>query len=119
VGKGFSRAINSCRIFITTGGILHTAHAKYVEILASKSLLMADEPIGAERLGLKDGYNYVKISADDVMDKIDYYLGRPDEAQAIAERGYFTALQRHSCYVRAVEFYEAIRNHLGTQGRIR
>jgi hypothetical protein len=31
VGNGFSKAINSCQLFITTGGTYRNAHAKYVE----------------------------------------------------------------------------------------
>jgi hypothetical protein len=108
IGEGFSRAINSCRIFVTTSGIFRNAHAKYVEILASRSLLLADEPIGAERLGLEDGVNYVRISADDVLDKIDYYLAHPAEAELIAEAGYATAFRLHHCYRRAQEFYDAM-----------
>lgn len=108
VGRGFSRAINSCRMFITTGGIYRNAHAKYVEILASGTLLMADEPVNFERLRLHDGVNYVKISEQDVMDKIEYYLDRPDLCAKIAENGYNTALRYHTCYARALDFREAM-----------
>jgi hypothetical protein len=108
VGEGFSRAINSCRMFITTGGRGRNAHAKYVEILASGSLLLADEPIGFERLGLEDGVNYVRIAGDDVLDKVDYYLVHPEEAERIAAAGYSLAHRLHHCYRRALEFYEAI-----------
>ena len=116
VGPGFSRAINSCRLFLTTGGIHRNAHAKYVEILASRTVLMADEPVGAERIGLEDGFNYVKVSLDDVMDKIDYYLAAPDLCNKIAENGYITALRYHTCYTRAVEFHEAIRERSNSSG---
>jgi hypothetical protein len=113
VGIGFSQAINSCRLFVTTGGNLRNPHAKYIEILASNSLLLADEPVGADRLGLQDGFNYVKISEDDVEDKIDYYLAHREEAQTIATRGFHQALKRHNCYTRAVEFHEALAPLLG------
>lgn len=105
VGQGFSKAINSCRIFITTGGRFRNAHAKYVEILASKSLLMADEPIGWEGLRLADGVNYVQVSEDNVVEKIDYYLARPELAQQIAESGHALALRYHNCYARAMDFH--------------
>lgn len=108
VGQGFSKKINSCKMFVTTGGIFRNAHAKYVEILASRTLLLADEPIGWEHIGLQDGFNYVKISEEDVLDKIHYYLSRPEEAEEIATNGYATALKRHSCYQRAVEFHDGI-----------
>ena len=109
VGRGFSKAINSCRLFITTSGTYNQVHAKYVEIMASRSLLMADEPKGGETLHLKDGVNYVRISEHDVMDKVHWYLNHPDVAEEIADAGYRTAMRFHNCYARAVDFYEAAR----------
>ena len=107
VGENFSRAINSCRIFITTSGKYKTPNPKYVEILASKSVLMAEEPMGADALRLQDGVNYVKITEADVLEKIDYYLARPDLCSQIAEAGYRTAMQHHTGNVRAQQFCEA------------
>ena len=116
VGRNFSKAINSCRIVITTGGKYRNAHAKYVEILASRSLLLADEPVGAEILHLVDGYNYVRIDENDVEDKIEYYLKHPDLCHDIARAGYVTAMRFHNCYARAVDFYDATRDILSKSG---
>lgn len=112
VGKNFSKAINSCKIFITTGGINRNPQPKIFEALASKTLLMSDEPQSAEMLGLQDGITYVKISKSTVLDKIDYYLSHPEEAERISEAGYQLSMRRHSCYARAMEFYEAIQPRL-------
>lgn len=112
VGQNYSKAINSCKIFITTGGILKNAHAKYIEILASKALLFADEPIGCERLGLIDGYNYVKICKEDVIEKLHYYLAKPDLIKEISNNGYSLAINKHNCYVRAAEFYNEIKSKI-------
>ena len=112
VGRNFSKAINSCKIFVTTGGKYRNAQPKIFEALASKTLLMSDRPIGADRIGLRDGVNYAKISEDDILDKIDYYLAHPDLCAEIAETGYNLALRRHSCYVRAIEFYEQVSGRL-------
>lgn len=108
VGAGYSRAINSCKMFVTTSGRWRNPNAKYIEILASRSLLLADEPVGAGGLGFEDGRNYVRISEDDVEEKIDYFMKHPGVADAIATRGYHLALKHHNCYARAVEFYEAL-----------
>jgi len=118
VGSGFSRAINSCRMFVTTAGSLRNANAKYIEILASRSLLLADEPLGADRLGLEDGLNYVKLTEENMDDKIAYFLRHPEEAEAIATRGYELALKHHTCYTRAVEFFEAMRPKLDERERL-
>jgi hypothetical protein len=113
IGVNFSKAINSCKIFITTGGIYKNAQPKIFEALASKVLLMSDEPLGSKEIGLQDGFNYVKISENDVMSKVDYYLTHPDQCEEIAEAGYQLALRKHSCYVRAIDFYKQIRIKLG------
>ena len=115
VGKNFSKAINSCRIFITSGGIYRNAQPKIIEALASKTLLMSDEPVGADRIGLQDELNYVRITEDDVLEKVEYYLEHPDLCAAIAENGYQLALHRHSCYTRAVEFYKQVSGRLQAQ----
>jgi len=73
---------------------------------------MSDEPQSAEMLGLQDGITYVKISKSTVLDKIDYYLFHPEEAERISEAGYQLSMRRHSCYARAMEFYEAIQPRL-------
>lgn len=108
VGAGFSKKINACRIFITTGGRYRNLHAKYFEILASKSVLFADYAEGAEEMHFQDGENYVRIEAHNILDKIDYYLARPDELSRIAEAGYLTAMKYHSCYARALDFRAAV-----------
>lgn len=105
VGENFSKTINSCKIFVTTGSKLHNAQPKIFEALASKVLLMSDEPVGAGLIGLRDGINYVRITPNDVISKIDYYLARPDLCDQIAEEGYQLAIRRHSCYARASDFY--------------
>lgn len=108
VGVNFSHAINSCKIFITTSGNLQHVHPKIIEALASKTCLFSDEPVGMTDLGLVDGIHYIKITPDTVIDKIDYYLTRPDLIEEIAENGYCLAMQRHTNYARAFDFYKAI-----------
>jgi hypothetical protein len=104
VGENFSRAMNSCRIFITTGSQYRNPHAKYVESIASKTTLLADEPLGAEGLRLKDGVNYVRMTEETIFDLLDYYLPRQELCEQIAEQGYRTAMQYHTCYARARDF---------------
>jgi hypothetical protein len=108
VGVGYAKKINSCRIFITTSGLLTNLHAKYFEILASKSALFADFAEGASELHFRDGENYVRIEPGNVMDKIDYYLARPALLEKIAEAGYVMVMKHHSCYARAMDFRDRV-----------
>ncbi len=108
VGKGFSQLINSCKLFITTGGKYKHPNPKYVEIMASGAALMAEEPFDMDALHLKDGENYIKITEDDVIEKIGFYLARPELTEKIAAAGYKTAMRFHSCFARAVDFMDAV-----------
>lgn len=102
IGKSFSEAINQCKIFVTTGNLQYRNFTpKYIEIMASKACLFATEPLDAEVIGLEDGVNYVRISVDDVQDKVRYYLAHEEELNRIAENGYRFALNRYSCYAQA------------------
>lgn len=102
IGKSFSEAINQCKIFITTGSLQYRNFTpKYIEIMASKACLFATEPLDAEVIGLEDGVNYVRISVDDVQDKVRYYLAHEEELNKIAENGYRFVLERYSCYAQA------------------
>jgi GT2 family glycosyltransferase/glycosyltransferase involved in cell wall biosynthesis/tetratricopeptide (TPR) repeat protein len=105
VGVRFSKLINSCRLFITTSGRYRCPFPKYIEILASKTVLLGEEPEGSEQLHLQDGINYVKINEHDIIDKIDYYLAHPELCEQIALAGFETAMRYHSCYSRALDFY--------------
>jgi len=108
VGIGFSRAINSCRMFVTTGSHRRHLHAKYVEALASHTVLLADAPESAERFGLRDGHNYIQCNEHDIVDKVHYYLDRPELCNAIADAGYQLAISRHTCFHRAAELLDIV-----------
>jgi len=117
IGKNFSQALNSSKISITTAGVYKNAHAKYIEILASKSLLLAEEPIGFEKIGLIDGVNYVKINKSNLLDQIYYYLSHPEITDEITNEGYKLAINRHNCFARATDFYNEINSKLRSNGK--
>jgi hypothetical protein len=108
VGVGFSKKINSCRMFIATGSC-GAANAKYVETPASGTLLLATEAAGVDELGLVNGETYVEISENNVTEVVNHYLTHPDEAQRIAHNGYRLAVQRHNCHTRAQEVIMELR----------
>jgi spore maturation protein CgeB len=114
VGENFSRAMNSCRIFVTTGSQYRNPHAKYVESMASRTMLLADEPLGAAELRLENGVNYVKMTEETIFDLLDYYLSRPRLCEEIAEQGYRTALKHHTCHARALDFERIITERFPT-----
>lgn len=112
VGRNFSMKLNSCRMFIVTGGVYHLPFAKYMEALASHTLLLATEPLWENVIHLKNGLNYVRITEEDVLEKVEYYLRHREEAERIAENGYDTAMRYHTCYTRAYEVNQRLKTQI-------
>jgi len=114
IGKSFSEAINRCKIFITTGSLMYRNFTpKYIEAMASKACLFANEPLDAELIGLIDGVNYVKITENDIEDKIRYYLDNEDERISIAEKGHQLVMNKYSCYKQAEFVFNQLIDELG------
>lgn len=105
VGEGFSRAINRCKIFITTSGIHKHPNPKYLEILASGTVLLADTPDDRGYLRLNSGSQYINLCEHDVVDTIVDLLKSPDRLRYVATEGWKVA-QKHNCYERARRFME-------------
>lgn len=112
IGKHFSQAIGSCKIFVTSGNLTYKNFApKFVEILASKTCLFSNEPLDVEVLGLIDGVNYVSVTEENFEDKIKYYLEHDAEREQIAINGYCLALEKYSCYAQPMYVYKQLINH--------
>lgn len=108
VGRGYSRDINRCRGFLASGGRPNLPLARYFETMASGAVVFGIEPIGAAQLGLIDGENYVAVTPETLQDKLHYYLSRPEEEARIRRNGYRLAMERHSCFRRAMDFLSII-----------
>ncbi|MGE5402771.1 MAG: glycosyltransferase [Ignavibacteriales bacterium] len=112
IGRNFSRLLNSCKMHVVTGSRYRNPFGKYFETMASNSLLLGIEPEGWEELGFVDGYNYVKVSEKDIVEKVEYYLSRPELISQIAQEGYNLAMKKHTCYARALELSDKITGKL-------
>lgn len=111
IGKSFSEAINQCKIFFTSGNLQYRNFApKFIEIMASKACLFANEPLDSEIIGLIDGVNYVKVDENNIEDKIRYYLAHEEERCEIAENGYRLAFEKYSCYAQANYIFNQLVN---------
>ena len=108
-GRRYSQAVNSCRIFVTSGNLEYkNITGKHAEVLASGAGLFTTECMDEQLLGLVDGYNYVKITSGNFEEKIRYYLAHTEELEQIAEHGYQLAMERYNCYAQAYTFYAQI-----------
>lgn len=110
IGAGYSKTINSCKMFVNTCGRYKCPNSKYFSILASKTTLLAEEPLKAAELHLIDMETYIKITPDTIVDIIEFCLKNPDKATEIAKNGYEVAMKYHTCYARANDFYQEIKN---------
>jgi hypothetical protein len=103
VGENYARAINRSRIFLSCTGKYRIPFIKLYEVLACNTLLMCDRPSGAGELGLVDGETYVEVDRVNFLEKIHYYLKRPDDLRRIAQNGSRLFLERHTVDIRARE----------------
>lgn len=80
--------------------------------LACKSFVLHPFVKGMDRF-FEDGESLVYWKGkDDLFDKIDYYLDRPDERNRIAETGYALVKSRDTWDFRMEEFWEILKSDL-------
>ncbi|HHX76792.1 MAG TPA: glycosyltransferase [Firmicutes bacterium] len=108
----FAREINKAKIFFTDDSIYKYPVAKYFEVLACNTLLLAPGSRELKDLGFIDGKTFVEINADNYYEKALYYLKKEAERKAIALRGYQMVRERHSTEVRAAQFIYCLKKFL-------
>ena len=107
-GNAYARAINRSRIFASCTGRYRIPFIKLYEVLACRTALMCDEPMGAECLGLQEGSNYIRVAADDFLQTARHYLQAPDELARVAGNALELSSSRHTVDVRAAEFGQTL-----------
>lgn len=112
IGENYAREINRAKIFLTCDSTYHYSLAKYFEVLACKTLLLAPCSNEFIDLGFMPGEHFVAITEDDFMQKAEYYLRHEEERIQIAEQGYRMVRKRHSTTRRAIEWLAMIRKIL-------
>ena len=109
IGHNFSEIINRCKIFVTSGNLQYkNFNAKYVESMASGACLFATPCLDDNIIGLVDGYNYVKITSDNLIDKVRYYLKHDNERELIAKNGFFLVMKEYTCFSSAAKVIKQI-----------
>lgn len=108
VHEKYAREINRAKIFLTCGSVWNYPLAKYYEVLACNTLLLA--PICKELgdLGFIPGVHYVDIDENNFMAKAEYYLQHDAERMAISRQGYKMVHARHSTARRAKNMVDII-----------
>jgi glycosyltransferase involved in cell wall biosynthesis len=101
----FSKVINRSRITGTSNTVWQVL-AKCFEIPASRSLMFSNYSEDMERLGFIDGENYVLWDKENLVDKLNYYLGNPDELHRITDNGFKMVHENHRVGQRARQWIE-------------
>lgn len=112
VGKYFSMEINKAKMFFTDDSRYKFPIAKYFEVPASKTLLLASGSKELEDLGFIDGETFIEINEDNYLEKALYYLEHEEERNDITERGYQMVRKKHTSTIRAEQFIEYIKDYL-------
>jgi hypothetical protein len=105
VGREYARRINRYRAAFTDSSRYKYAVAKYFEIPATGSLLLADRAIGEplKAKGFLEGVHYLGVSSEDLEAKIRYVLDcrNHDELDQLRRNGRDLVWQQHKTSDRA------------------
>ncbi|MBD0379945.1 glycosyltransferase [Paenibacillus sedimenti] len=112
IADGFAKEINRAKIFFTDHLIYNYPIAKYFEVLACNTLLLANGSKELRDLGFIDGVTYVEINKDNFIRKAQYYLKHEEERKEIARRGYQMVRSQHSTEIRAQQFADELKRYL-------
>jgi len=104
--------LNSYFCAIATGAASSVVVAKYLEIPAAGTLLLAEEISDAKLLGLEANVHYVPITRDNVVNKIREVLKNPEKYVEMRDRATKLVREKHSEINRIEEFKEVL-NFIG------
>ncbi len=112
VGPSFAKTINQAKIFFTDDSVFRYPIAKYFEVPACNTLLMASGSKELRDLGFIDKLTFVEINPKNFLAKAMYYLEHENERKEIARRGYEMVRKRHSTTIRARQFVNIVKDFL-------
>ena len=105
IGRGYAKTINKYRGAFTDSSKYKYVVAKYFEILATGSLLVADSTVSnaLKEIGLIEEVHYVPVSIEDLKDKIEYVLdeNNHESLDEIRKKGQEQVWEKHKTSDRA------------------
>jgi len=112
VGERFAREINRAKIFFTCDSAYRYPVAKYFEVLACRTLLLASASRELADLGFLPDVHFVAVDENNFLQKAEYYLSHEAERERIASQGYEMVHDRHTTAIRARQMITAIKGIL-------
>jgi len=95
-GDSYAKLLNSYFCGVATSSIFNYAVAKYFEIPAAGSLLLADETNDLKRAGFVSHRHYVPITKANVLNTISQCLKDPEKYNSIRREGMEFVRKNHS-----------------------
>jgi len=115
IHHNYVRAINRCRIALTSNNMFKSLSMRYTEVLACGGFLLADKPNDFDLLGFENNKHLVLYKGmNDLKEKVHYYMNPKNNAERkrIANQGMKFVRKNHSCKKRASEFLDIIKEEL-------
>jgi len=110
----YPRLINQSKTFFTCCSTRKYALLKYFEVLACKTLLLADTCSDLTELGFKPNVHFVEINETNFYEKFLYYINNPSERNYIATNGYNFVRSHHTTEIRAHQLLNYIQSYLSS-----
>jgi len=108
-GRVYNETLSRSKVFIFGSSIYRYPLLKYVEGWGAGTLVMADKPLGAERMHLEPDVNFVEVGRHNWGQKLKHYIDDDDLRASIAKRGHETVMKYHTASVRAKELLSFLR----------
>lgn len=107
-GKNYAQALRLGRVTVFGSSIYRYPIKKWTQALGSGTCILANAPLNADRIGLKDGVNYIEIDESNWAKMLEWVLDDEDQRAMIAENGRKLALAKHTHEVRSKELLKIL-----------
>lgn len=111
-GPDYAEVLRRSKVFIFGTSIMKYTVKKWFECMGSRVCVLADRPLMADGVGLKDDYNYIRIDEQNWKDKLQWILENDSERKKVTRRGYELVSKRHTHRVRAGEILKVMEGYM-------
>lgn len=108
VREKYAQAINRSKMLASCGGRYHLAFNKIFESMGCGTMYVGEKPYGEKELHFEDGYNYVAVTNDNFVEKVQYYLNNENEMNSIIQNAKDTFEKYHHIDARAKDFVDLL-----------
>jgi hypothetical protein len=108
VREKYAQAINESKMLASCGGRYHVAMNKIFEAMGCGTIYVGEKPWGEKELHLEDGINYICVNESNFVEKIKYYLDKPEEMAKMVKNAKDTFEKYHHIDARAKDLVKLL-----------